>query len=410
MADPITWDSLVKAIGDLTTITEEIQTLILNHNLDPSAHGQSNEAVYNHRISELLDHVSYSIYNVKVNPAARIYKAIVGPGFEADFTTIQQAIDWAHLYGGGIVHIKAGTYVQTDNITLYSDIILEGEDSDLTIIDFNDGEFGFNATGTSGTHLRNIEIKNLQIHDSHHFDYAVVNFDYVDDSLIDSVKFTEITGGEDGGVGCVNLGNCNRVRINNCYLDAPDIAFQVIDSDFCSMEFNYMYNVKIRALYLYGSPKTIFRHNVGNTSQDVSSDAYIYCAGDSNDFVIDSNILTIIRCTGIWFETGARCSITNNIIESPGTLGDGIEGDAIVRSIISNNRIKGFPGSGIAFFDNCDYNTITGNSITDNGAYGVDIQGATDTKNVIVGNALISNASGATQDLGGSTVIASNAS
>jgi len=61
MPDPITWDQLVKAIGDLTTIAEEIDAKILTHNFDPSAHGQSDEAVYNHRISSSLDHVFGSV-------------------------------------------------------------------------------------------------------------------------------------------------------------------------------------------------------------------------------------------------------------------------------------------------------------------------------------------------------------
>ncbi len=61
MADPITWGDLAKAIGENTTIDQEIANLILAHNLDPSAHGQTNEAVYTHRIAEALDHLYGSV-------------------------------------------------------------------------------------------------------------------------------------------------------------------------------------------------------------------------------------------------------------------------------------------------------------------------------------------------------------
>ena len=188
--DAISWYALGKTVLDTTTVMEEIDDKILTHNLDGSAHGQSNEAVYNHRIAELLDHVSYSIYNVKVNPAARIYKAIVGPGFEADFTTIQQAIDWAHLYGGGIVHIKAGTYVQTADIVLYSDIILQGEDDDLSILDFNHTDKEIKIVGTSGTHKKNITIRALGIIQSQAVDGAIY-IDYADDVTIEDCKLDD---------------------------------------------------------------------------------------------------------------------------------------------------------------------------------------------------------------------------
>jgi hypothetical protein len=61
MPDPITWDQLCRAIGDLETIQEAIDAAVLTHNLDASAHGQSDESVYNHRIADSLDHVFGSV-------------------------------------------------------------------------------------------------------------------------------------------------------------------------------------------------------------------------------------------------------------------------------------------------------------------------------------------------------------
>jgi len=80
MPDPISWYALGRDVNDPQTILEAVDEKILAHNLDPSAHGQSDEAVYNHRISQLLDHVNYSIYNIKLHPETRPIKAFVDAG------------------------------------------------------------------------------------------------------------------------------------------------------------------------------------------------------------------------------------------------------------------------------------------------------------------------------------------
>jgi len=137
MSDPITWYALGKTVDDPTTIKEQIDADILNHNTDPSAHGQDSESLWEHRVSPLLDHLNYSIYNIKQAFPARVVKAFVDGAGTGDFRTIQEAIDYVNLNGGGRVFIQAGTYVQTDDITLYSNITLEGSDNDSCIIDFN---------------------------------------------------------------------------------------------------------------------------------------------------------------------------------------------------------------------------------------------------------------------------------
>jgi len=48
-------------MNDPQTIAEKIATEFATHNADDSAHGQSAEAIYNHRIAEILDHLDGSI-------------------------------------------------------------------------------------------------------------------------------------------------------------------------------------------------------------------------------------------------------------------------------------------------------------------------------------------------------------
>ena len=61
MGEPIVWDLLTKKVDDLTTIVEQIAADILTHNLDPSAHGQVDEAIEVHRTNDELDHIDGSI-------------------------------------------------------------------------------------------------------------------------------------------------------------------------------------------------------------------------------------------------------------------------------------------------------------------------------------------------------------
>lgn len=61
MADPITWYALGRTVDDVESIMEAIDAKILTHNLDPSAHGQSGEVVFEHRSQTLLDHLFGSV-------------------------------------------------------------------------------------------------------------------------------------------------------------------------------------------------------------------------------------------------------------------------------------------------------------------------------------------------------------
>ena len=57
----ICWGPLGKSAQDPTTIAEYISGKISIHNVNPSAHGLDGYAVYNHRISDLLDHPDNSV-------------------------------------------------------------------------------------------------------------------------------------------------------------------------------------------------------------------------------------------------------------------------------------------------------------------------------------------------------------
>jgi hypothetical protein len=61
MSGPYTWGEMAKEAGDPTTIDDAIAAALAVHNASDNAHGQSSEAIYNHRIAEILDHLDDSV-------------------------------------------------------------------------------------------------------------------------------------------------------------------------------------------------------------------------------------------------------------------------------------------------------------------------------------------------------------
>lgn len=57
----VTWDTMAKKVDDKTTIQELLDSSLLAHNQDPSAHSQADEPIYEHRTDEQLDHLDGSV-------------------------------------------------------------------------------------------------------------------------------------------------------------------------------------------------------------------------------------------------------------------------------------------------------------------------------------------------------------
>ena len=403
MADPITWYTLAKAVDDTTSIDEEIDALVLTHNLDPSAHGQENESVYEHRASALLDHLSYSIYNIKTNPAARIYKAIVGTGAEADFTTIQQAIDWANLYGGGTVFIKAGTYNISSDITLYSNITLLGEDDDLTILDFGASSASIQAVGTSGTHKKSITLEHLGFKNGENEDQLIF-LKYVDDVVIEQCKFshdnptiTILTSWISTDAGC------NRIFIReNQFLSGPKyLNLNLVNR--CWILENYFFNCQRDMIVGGGGSHVIIRNNVfENARLNISYTGAIFIETDIVNLHIEGNQFINCRGGAIFLSNMVRSLVIDNRIDGSADTDYGINLYLCMRCTVVSNNIDNVNQAGIYAFDS-DKNNITGNTCTNCDDSGVNIDGAACDKNLVLGNVLTDNGT-ALKDTGTGTV------
>jgi hypothetical protein len=73
MPNANTWGSLPRTLNDSETISEHVAGELATHNADDSAHGQSDEAIYNHRIAEILDHLDGSVSLEKLTNDKNIF-------------------------------------------------------------------------------------------------------------------------------------------------------------------------------------------------------------------------------------------------------------------------------------------------------------------------------------------------
>lgn len=405
----ICWGNLAKAANDTLRIEQAMQGYIEGHDENPNAHMGPDYALGAHRLQIELDHLPYSVLNKFLYPQSRTYKAVVDPAGFGDVTTIQGAIDYVHSIGGGAIYIKAGTYHIGADITLYSNIILEGEDMDTTILDFDDTTYHISGVGESLSHLRNIEFHKLQIKDCNNSDGGIIGLTYCDDVTIDSIKVYSCHDPVESLAIPVKLNNCNRINVTNNYISTNDVFLHSFDSQRLKVEYNYIYHCQGYLFYLYKTPNCIIRHNYFESNGLDWGESLIYFSDACNNLVIDSNQFLLCGTMVIWNEYSGSITISNNVITPSGTVSDAIALNDIDKSVLVGNKISGFNNNGIYLGDNCDKNTVVGNVVVNNGDYGVVIAAATCSKNVVVGNCLTGNTDGAVNDLGTDSVVANNA-
>lgn len=372
----VTWANLAKSVDDNTKISDEIDSKILAHNEDPSAHGQLGEGIYNHRVGEILDHLDESVINAKLLKMARAYKFIVDPAGNGDYTDIQSAIDAAHADGGGRILIKAGTYTLAANLTLYSDIELVGDDDDDTIIDFNSTEYYISAVGTSTVPLVNIHLRNLQVRNSSQVDYGAVRLDYVNDSSIEDCYFT-------GNERDIYMLNCYRLLVTRCrFISSGDaICGSCFDSCF---DFNYSENSS--GTFVDGSGSGISRTFISRNRIYHPTGMAIVLNANSSDDVIVNNIMTYNVESGMYIAASATLIMGNSFDgEHLGDTGIWLATDVTVTRIVDNYFYR-LEGDGVYLYSGCDQNIIEGNvfySISDSAVY---ISSSTCDLNIVLGN------------------------
>lgn len=326
----------------------------------------------------------------------------------ADFTDIQEAIDFINDLGGGTVFIQVGTYVVNKNLTLYSNISIVGEDDDNTIIDFNNQSFAMQASGTFANPLTNIHIVNVQFINAIGFTIGSIYFSYVNDSSIEKCKFSNNwNSGSGAGVDILlNSNGCNRVSIINCRSLASGWLLAG-GGNHLKIKENYSENS------LAGGITT---NNSGLAYSDISgnyinnpADDGIKLIDNSNHNFLSNNNITSMGGYGIKIQSGLQIIQGNNI--------DGIDAGLdliylsanVIDCIITGNVFyRNASGKSCVYLNaNCDANQICVNQMYGSGI-GVTIPSASCIKNIVTNNIF----RGQTTDIsdsGTGTVIANNA-
>jgi len=98
---------LAKTVTDKTKISEEIDSKLVTHNEDPSAHKQTGEAIDTHRVAEILDHLDKS---VQVDKLA-FDRYLISPSFES----LDGWNTWAGGTGATITPHIGSCFLRTGN-------------------------------------------------------------------------------------------------------------------------------------------------------------------------------------------------------------------------------------------------------------------------------------------------------
>lgn len=404
MGSPITWYTLGRTVSDPETIMEVVDEKMLAHNEDPSAHGQTDEAVYAHRNYDTLDHPQYSIYNIKLNPATRTVKAFCDVGGAAEFEKIQDAIDYVHGAGGGKIHIKSGTYNIGTNVTLYSNIDLIGEDRTDTIIDFGGGGATFIAEGSSGSELEDINISNLTFKNGRDNNNGVLKFKYADWCTVDRCIFTaNWDSGASQGLE-IELDYADYFQMTRCKIHTT--GGRVNMSHTCK-QVQILYNEWLTCydcvLYIDAQHGVVIGNTFGSNNilrvLDINGCEYTIFAGNEFRGEATSSATTVVRLWGASYNR-----FVGNYCYGSGYTDRGfsVENLSHGNTWVGNNIHQ--TEEAAILLNNSDMSVITGNQTEVDNGYSVDINHANVDHTVVVGNYLEGNVN----DAGTNSTVANN--
>ena len=406
------WGELAKTANDTTTIAEYIQASVLKHNVSPQAHGLDSYAIYNHRTDDVLDHGDETvihtkirpenIYNEKIKFIARAYKATVSDDGNGDFDNIQDAIDYVNGIGGGAIFVKNGTYKQTANIVLYSDITLEGEDDDNTIIDFNETEYHIHISGSTTVYKRNIHILRFKIQNCWYYERGAIYMRYVEDSSILGCYFLDNFNSSEGeGIDIYGY-NADRIKVEGNRSDGAG-SFGSFFGDQMYVGRNYIINTDSDAITRIGSRSMIINNYIIN-----SGGSGIFTIAQDVESRIVGNAIIEPGSYGIYIFQGDQIQVTDNHIDGNGVTTLGIRLYDADGNIIKGNVIKDFSDNGIHLYNKCKRNVITANQVRNSGDYAVSINHATCINNLITSNVLYNSGIAAIRDISTGTIDSNN--
>lgn len=442
MPDPITWYTLGRTVADPGRIMGMVDDKFLGHNADPSAHGQSAEAIYAHRAEVILDHLANSVTEVKIKnlavtrqkiaeaaigeaqiddlavtmakikdllvdtaniadlavetlqiageavtnakvlKTARAYKFIVDQAGNGDFTTIPPAIAAAGADGGGTILILAGTYTIEANVDMPSNINLVGSDPTDCIIDFGNAAYSIRVDGALSGGRRDVHFKNLTFQNCYdHLEGAL----YFNAAPFCSVTNCRFIGNWDVGNSRgleVRVKSCVGFRFNDNHLKDTSGRVHVTGGCFESIiASNYFESIEDVGIYV-NSQLVMILNNAINTSNGTNG----IHLDTSEDCIVSGNDLWSVGGSGIYLEASNSCRVVNNEIEGNFVADYCIRIDGGCDTIVVSGNGVGGANNNQIFLDDSDYCVIANNISVGNGSPDILINDAGCVRNVVIGN------------------------
>lgn len=243
---------------------------------------------------------------------------------------IQAAINAISSEGGGTVQLLADTYILKDNIEMKPKVSLVGAGIDVTILEFQEANYGVRAVGASTSIIDNFSIQSLTIQNSG-VSAGGLFIQFADFWQINNIRIHSC-----GGVG-VNVSDCQNFTIYRCRASSNGGAgYYVLASD----------------------------------TRQTRQFSFISCLADSNT---GSGFRVNCNTNDLFWGSYVACESNSNQIHgySLETNGSGAIETSFIGCIANANTSAGFSvASGVqrARFMNCMADT--------NGGYGFDTSGA----------------------------------
>lgn len=282
---------------------------------------------------------------------------------------IQASIDKLDSNGGGTLYLQPGTFNVSNNISVPSNVHVQGVGSGGSIIDFGGGAYQIQVIGTSMVPNNSAFLQGFTVQNS-------------STDLI-HVSYSNNFGGQD--IAC-NAGNAG-LRIDNSTIFNWNIHY--VDSCTSGIIMDVVDGFTIQNAFMSNLMGTAYEFTAGNNGVLINS-SLDTVGGDGVSIINSGNVgvdeFSIVNVVGVGFRLD---SIT-------GAFG------------ATNGFISGCTSDAMRLQNTSMESIMSGVQFSSNTGFGVNITDSASADNLFIGNSFFNNTAGAFQDNGTNTLIRSN--
>lgn len=346
---------------------------------------------------------------------------------------IQRAIDRL-LLTGGVVTIRNGTYVESANITLPSNVSVEGESFGGVVIAFS-GAYSVKATGTlpystgtiavtyNSTTVTGTDTTWLTGLTTNHkiringIPYSIAS---VDDDM--TLTLTDAYVGQPlTGIPYIASILVEKPQLKNLIISSPVTAVDFQYTDLASINNVVCPSPGGNGFSIIGSSRFVANvflvESSGGSGLIIQSTSFVNmervlatnCGGDGFQ-VTESSGIVFTSCPangngGNGYNVDSSSSVACMISQANGNAGNGVLINDTPSCILNGGDFSGNLGDGVKLSGDSSLNILASVIANGNGAYGINIADPSCVNNRITGCQLLGNTTDDINDLGTNTVI-----